>query len=505
MRFRPSQPSTRLRQAARGAALALGLLASTSVVHAQSAIIYGSVSNFDISNDTGKVCHGFEIKLDGQTTLLPPSASFTAERYGAPTSYAYDGGVAVRWESPLVPGTQSFAERTLPHTVPWFPGQCYQWNPATYQDSGCEHFGTARAGAGGISNITARWLCEDSANPGTLAPVDPPTAVPYPSFYIQPPAQVGLPPQVVMVVPPPLPAPPPQPAVIPQYGDATWMRVFVTEMQREVNLDELVADNPAVVPMDAAQIESSWDLIQADPPGTPPGKHSQKRSGRDLKPTTRSVVRRIETWEFIGDYDPLNHMALCADGTCTAPAADEVGRLVSTQMVAVNVQENSLTVTKSGTGTGSVDSSDRIISCGSKCVSPYDAGTAVTLTAKAASGSVFSGWTGACSGAASTCTIAANGHTEVGATFTTQKSSGGGGGGTTTTTTTYKLSTSKNGKGTITTSPAAASYAPGTVVTLTATPDPGAPWVGWSGACSGTATTCSLTMNANYSVTANFR
>ena len=78
---------------------------------------------------------------------------------------------------------------------------------------------------------------------------------------------------------------------------------------------------------------------------------------------------------------------------------------------------------------------------------------------------------------------------------------GGGGGGTAT----YKISVSKNGKGSVTASPAAASYAPGTVVTLTATPDPGSPWVGWGGACSGTAATCTLTMNSDLSVTANFR
>jgi hypothetical protein len=82
---------------------------------------------------------------------------------------------------------------------------------------------------------------------------------------------------------------------------------------------------------------------------------------------------------------------------------------------------------------------------------------------------------------------------------------GGGGGGGGGSTTSYKIVISKSGKGTVTSSPSAASYAPGTVVTLTATPDPGSPWVGWAGACSGTATTCTLTMNSDKSVTANFK
>ena len=82
--------------------------------------------------------------------------------------------------------------------------------------------------------------------------------------------------------------------------------------------------------------------------------------------------------------------------------------------------------------------------------------------------------------------------------------SGGGGGGGGTTTTTFKLSISLNGNGTVVTDPAAQNYAPGTVVTLTATPKTGSPWVGWSGACTGTDPTCVLTIKADTSVTAVF-
>lgn len=82
---------------------------------------------------------------------------------------------------------------------------------------------------------------------------------------------------------------------------------------------------------------------------------------------------------------------------------------------------------------------------------------------------------------------------------------GGGGGGGGSTTTTYKLAISTPGKGTVTTNPAGVTFASGTVVTLTAKPDPGAPWRGWSGACTGTSFTCTLTMNSDKSVTATFK
>ena len=50
-----------------GGVLSLALLVAPVMAHAQSAIIYGSLGNFDISNDTGKICHGFEIELGGLT------------------------------------------------------------------------------------------------------------------------------------------------------------------------------------------------------------------------------------------------------------------------------------------------------------------------------------------------------------------------------------------------------------------------------------------------------
>ena len=51
-----------------------------------------------------------------------------------------------------------------------------------------------------------------------------------------------------------------------------------------------------------------------------------------------------------------------------------------------------LTVTKPGTGTGTVRSLPPGINCGSDCNEHYDAGTVVTLTAAPDSGSYFAGW-----------------------------------------------------------------------------------------------------------------
>ncbi len=76
-----------------------------------------------------------------------------------------------------------------------------------------------------------------------------------------------------------------------------------------------------------------------------------------------------------------------------------------------------LTVSKAGTGGGSVSSSPSGISCGTSCSHSYNAGTAVKLTASPASGSTFSGWSGGgCSGTGA-CTVTMNANQSVTATF----------------------------------------------------------------------------------------
>jgi len=61
-------------------------------------------------------------------------------------------------------------------------------------------------------------------------------------------------------------------------------------------------------------------------------------------------------------------------------------------------QRFTLTVSKAGAGAGIVTSSSGGITCGTSCVADFDAGTSLTLTAIAAVGSTFAGWSGACTG-----------------------------------------------------------------------------------------------------------
>jgi hypothetical protein len=81
-----------------------------------------------------------------------------------------------------------------------------------------------------------------------------------------------------------------------------------------------------------------------------------------------------------------------------------------------------LTTSKSGTG-GTLTSNPAGITCGSDCSESYASGTKVTLTATSSSGATFSGWSGACSGTATTCTVTMDAAQTVKATFVAQNPS----------------------------------------------------------------------------------
>jgi hypothetical protein len=77
----------------------------------------------------------------------------------------------------------------------------------------------------------------------------------------------------------------------------------------------------------------------------------------------------------------------------------------------------SLSISKSGSGSGTVSSVPSGINCGAACSASFASGTSVSLTATPAVGSTFSGWSGACSGTATSCSVVMNAAQGVTATF----------------------------------------------------------------------------------------
>jgi LmbE family N-acetylglucosaminyl deacetylase/NOL1/NOP2/fmu family ribosome biogenesis protein len=177
----------------------------------------------------------------------------------------------------------------------------------------------------------------------------------------------------------------------------------------------------------------------------------------------------------------------------------EATSLPSTVKVTVSAPERHLlSVTKAGTGSGTVTSSPSGISCGSTCSAEFEHGTEVTLSPAAAAGSSFVKWTGSCTGSGS-CKVTMSAAKSVGAEFALIPKFA------------LKVTKSGNGSGTVTSSPSGIScgadceeeYEQGKEVTLAPSPSAGSEFKGWSGACSGTGT-CKVTMSAAKSVGAEF-
>ena len=148
---------------------------------------------------------------------------------------------------------------------------------------------------------------------------------------------------------------------------------------------------------------------------------------------------------------------------------------------------HSLSVTASGPGT--VSSTPAGINCPGTCTATFPG--SVTLTATPATGAVFDGWTGACSGTAA-CVVAGEGS--VGASFSQP----------------VTLTVTVQGKGSVKggaiacPSTCTATLHAGTSITLKATAAAGYSLERWSGACSGKVPTCTLTPNEATAIGARF-
>jgi len=202
----------------------------------------------------------------------------------------------------------------------------------------------------------------------------------------------------------------------------------------------------------------------------------------------------------------------------TVPAGATTGPLSVTTPGGTATSANAFTVkvpltaTKAGTGSGTVTSSSSPpsptqIDCGATCLAFYDSGTVVTLTATPATGSTYDRWSGCDTVSGATCTVTMSAARSVTATFTLQRF----------TLTVYKASILGIGNGTVTSNsiPASptqincgptcsASYDYGTVVTLSARPNFLSVFDHWSDCDAVSGRTCTVTMSAARSVTANF-
>ncbi len=287
----------------------------------------GTLSNFDVFNQTGHESHGFEIELDGISSQdIASTFGGTYIRYGDPGTVDFPGGALIRYASPYDSVRRVFTVGTPvpPSPITATSGHsCWTGGAPGYPTSGCEHFGASL-----FKNPTAvhyRWLIEDPANPGVLVP-GPDVSIASPLWSVIPGAAGGAAVVNAAIAPPEIKAP------RQQFPAAVWVKVYETETDKNVELNHLLTDD-AVVPQSGTP-EVEWEILQSNPKKP---NNGALQHGKPLGKGNQSVIRRFEFYQYTGLYSAEGEASACSTGgkgSACAPQAGELGDYIGAQMAA---------------------------------------------------------------------------------------------------------------------------------------------------------------------------
>lgn len=321
-------------------------LPCTGFALAAHASVFGTLGNFDVVNDTGSTAHGFEIELEdlhlgdisdtfgGLGRRFPSGRGFdplvAVQRYGAPTVTEYDAGggifgVRITYRGLFDPGTMQWDYGTPSGNMVTPGDNCWTgggigYGPAT----SCDHFGVGTRKS--PTKTTYSWLLETAADSGDLSKGG--VVLPAPVWQVIPNALVPAgPPRVIARIEAPEPAP------AAEFGDAIWVKVFTTEIEREVELEDLIGGNPVI---EQSQTEIEWQLVQKE--------FNNPASGfievdRDAGADADAVIRRYEFFAYAGVYDENHEAKVIRDDVFgdSNPAPGDLGAYLGAQNGAVNL------------------------------------------------------------------------------------------------------------------------------------------------------------------------
>ena len=253
--------------------------------------------------------------------------------------------------------------------------------------------------------------------------------------------------------------------------------------------------------------QGSWTMATPTVPGSftgttatlLPGQHTLYAYATEGEEAT-STATGVQSSPLLGTISSYGFLVATPIADVAPPSLSfgnqQVGTPSSAQTVTLgNPGSATLTFSYSiSAGSFSEGASDTCISAGGQLAANTSCTIFVVFTPSATGN------------AASTLTVTDNANNVSGSIQTVSLSGTG-------TTSTYTLNVAEmgSGSGTVSGTPAgincpstcSASFPTATQVTLTATPNAGSKFVGWSGACSG-AGACTVTMNSNQAVTATF-
>ncbi|MDO8427958.1 MAG: hypothetical protein Q7S92_01980 [Candidatus Diapherotrites archaeon] len=191
------------------------------------------------------------------------------------------------------------------------------------------------------------------------------------------------------------------------------------------------------------------------------------------------------------------------EGACQDPANGCIFTVDKLQNVWVSFMPvyYGVSVNKTGTGSGKIQSSDYKINCPTACGAAYPMDAEVTLTAYPELGHTFEGWTGECTGKQITCVVKLTEYKNVTAEFKGPKSK-------------YTLTLGSQGPGSIAIKELGINcknetckhqFEEGTTITLIFITEENGKFDEWSGNCIGNKLTCTITFHSNAQVIAKYK
>jgi hypothetical protein len=299
-----------------GAAIALAVVVMPACT--ASVGIQGTMSNFDVFNETSLNVYGAEIDLEGvhssEVTKTYPS------HFNIMTATEYTNGSTF--------GTHlTFKEYNFDPSGYMIPrvGQSTNGHFAVNLP-GCEHFGFSVAKQPTATRFF--WLGQGYTQLGTT-----PLSIPNANWTYVAPAVGALPAVQAIVVPP---APEVPEAMLP---DSIWMKVYVTEMDRQVDLEELISGPGTIVPQGVAETE--WSLLEGGVP---------EMAEISISDAAEAVIRRYEYYKYTGSYDPTDHAPLSSWDHISPPPDGELGDFIAANNVAMNLVPEPATMMLLGLG-----------------------------------------------------------------------------------------------------------------------------------------------------------
>jgi hypothetical protein len=186
------------------------------------------------------------------------------------------------------------------------------------------------------------------------------------------------------------------------------------------------------VTMDAAKsVSATFDLqlytLNVTLAGTGSGTVTSSPAGIDCG-TDCSEDYAVNTVVTLTPAAATDSLFAGWSGACSGSGSCSVTMNAAKSVTATfDIQQFSLTVTQSGTGSGTVVSTPAGIDCSSAvCVASFPVNTQITLSSSADTGSLFEGYSGGCSSIASTCALTITEDKTVSTTFNLEVASDSG-------------------------------------------------------------------------------